>query len=69
MMALVQAAVTPILAPVMTRMAEQEVTIREQAEMIGELRAENRALVAPQRRNPSSRPRGCLLPDRRRPRG
>jgi hypothetical protein len=46
MLALVQAAVTPILVPVMARMAEQEATIRQQAETIGELRAENRALVA-----------------------
>ena len=45
-MALVQAAITPILAPVMARMAEQEATIRTQAETIGELRAENRALLA-----------------------
>ena len=45
-LALVQAAITPILAPVMARMAEQEATIREQAETIGELRAENRALLA-----------------------
>jgi excisionase family DNA binding protein len=46
MLSLVQAAVTPILAPVMTRLAEQEATIRSQAETIGELRAENRALLA-----------------------
>jgi hypothetical protein len=40
MMVLVQAAITPILAPVLARMAEQEVTIRTQAEMIGRQSAE-----------------------------
>jgi excisionase family DNA binding protein len=34
------------LGPIMARVAEQEATIRGQAEMIGELRAENRALTA-----------------------
>jgi excisionase family DNA binding protein len=59
MLHLVQAAVTPILAPVMARMAEQEATIRQQAETIGELRASYRALearTAPQSVDPTPEP-------------
>jgi len=46
MIALVQAAVMPILAPVMARMAEQDVTIRDQAETIGRQSAELEAARA-----------------------